>query len=116
MRPHDVVRLELRVRHFGVARRRFPSQPLELIFFRRERQAHDFAVAKADENLADAIAERFLGPRRADGHRTHEARLDVGVAVADGDVFEEVDHVADVGAVGGDRRQLKLASKTCYCC
>ncbi len=102
VRADDVVRFQLRVGDLRILLGRWHSQPLELVLFGRERQAHDFAEAEADEDLADAVAERFLGPRRADGHRADEPRLDVGVAVADGDVFEEVDHVADVGAVGGE--------------
>ena len=57
MRPDDVVCFQFRIGDLRVCDRALESQPLELVLFGRERQAHDFAEAQADEDLADAVAE-----------------------------------------------------------
>ncbi len=114
VRADDVVSFEFRVGDLRIPTGSGHSQALELVLLGRQRQAHDLAEAQADENLADAVAKRLFGTWRADGHRADEARLDVGVAVADGDVFEEIDHVANVGTVGGEGAGRNWR-KTCYC-
>src|SRR5688500_8877689 len=101
MSAHDVVGFQLWIRHLRIALRRRIAQLLELMLLGRQRQAHDLAVTKADYDLPHALAERFLGARRAHSHRAYEPRFDVAVAVANGDVFQYVDWVTNVRAIRG---------------
>ncbi len=53
----DVVRFQFWIRNLRVAVGRLLAEAIVLLVFGGEREAHDFAEAEADEDLADAIAE-----------------------------------------------------------